>query len=265
MAQGHDIEVVVFDIIGTLVDELGGLRAAIRAAAPASDDAAVDELLTGWQQHVAREQQRIAQGHRAYANTEVIDGEAAQQVADRAGITDPETIARLATTAQRLAAWADSVAGLERLAQRFALVGLSNASHTALLRLTAHAELRWHHTLSAEAVGAYKPAPAVYQLAIETAGCPPERMLMVAAHAWDLRGAQASGMRTAYIHRPGGDPPTSSDVFDWRTDGLDELVTTLTSSDDDVRSRPLIAGQGRSNGTAAKVWSRQMRREASSG
>jgi 2-haloacid dehalogenase len=148
-------------------------------------------------------------------------------VANHAGLADPATIARLATAGQRLPPWGDSAAGLERLAQHFPVLGLSNASRTALLRLNAHAGLSWHQALSSEAVLAYKPAPEVYQLAIDTAGCPPERVLMVAAHAWDLRGAQARGMRTAYVQRPVGDPPTSSDVFNWRFNGLDELVTAL--------------------------------------
>ncbi|MDH6221588.1 haloacid dehalogenase type II [Streptomyces pseudovenezuelae] len=227
MTEIRDIEVVVFDVLGTLVDEPSGLRAEIRDAVPASDDASVDELVTSWQQHVKLEQQRIRQGHRAYVNTEIIDSEAAQRVADHAGLADPATIARLATAGQRLPPWGDSVAGLERLTQHFPVLGLSNASRTALLRLNAHAGLRWHQALSSEAVLAYKPAPEVYQLAIDTAGCPPERVLMVAAHAWDLRGAQARGMRTAYVQRPVGDPPTSSDVFNWRFNGLDELVTAL--------------------------------------
>ncbi|MCI2420236.1 haloacid dehalogenase type II [Saccharopolyspora sp. K220] len=229
MAEIRDIEVVVFDVLGTLVDESSGLRAAIRDAVPESDDATVEELLISWQRHVELEQQRIGQGHRAYVNTEIIDVEAAGLVADHAGLTDPATIARLATAGQRLPPWDDSVAALERLAQRFPVIGLSNASRTALLRLNAHAGLRWHQALSAEAALAYKPAPEVYQLAIDTAGCPPERVLMVAAHAWDLRGAQAKGMRTAYVHRPVEDPPTSSDVFDWRFNGLEELVTALTA------------------------------------
>ncbi|MGP3978025.1 haloacid dehalogenase type II [Streptomyces sp. 8N114] len=230
MPETHDIEAVVFDVLGTLVDEASGLRAAIRDAVPASDDASVDELLALWQQHVELEQQRIGEGHRAYANTEIIDAEAAGRVADHAGLADPATLARLATAGRRLPPWGDSVAGLERLAQRFPVLGLSHASHTALLHLNAHAGLRWHQALSAEAALAYKPAPEVYQLAIDTAGCPPERVLMVAAHAWDLRGAQATGMRTAYVQRPAGDPPASSDAFDWRFDGLDELVTALTAS-----------------------------------
>jgi 2-haloacid dehalogenase len=230
VAEIRDIDVVVFDVLGTLVDEPGGIRAAIRDAVPDSDDASVDELLAEWQRHVELEQQRIGQGVRPYVNSEIVDGEAASRVADRAGLADPATVARLATTGQRLPPWGDSVAGLARLARRLPVLGLSNASRTALLRLSAHAGLRWHQALSAEAVLAYKPAPAVYQLAIDTAGCPPERVLMVAAHAWDLRGARACGMRTAYVQRPAGDPPTSSDAFDWRFDGLDELVTALRPS-----------------------------------
>ncbi|GHE78479.1 haloacid dehalogenase [Amycolatopsis deserti] len=218
-----DIEVVVFDVLGTLVDEPSGLRAAIREAVPGAGD----ELLELWQEHIEREQDRIGRGERAYATSEVLDTEAARLVAGRAGVTDPAVVARLATAGQRLPAWADSVAGLERLSRRFPVVALSNASHAALLRLNAHAGLRWHQALSSEDVRAYKPAPEIYQHAIDTAGCAPDRVLMVAAHAWDLRGAQAKGMRTAYVHRPVGDPPSEGDAFDLRVDGLDELIAAL--------------------------------------
>ncbi|WP_280262373.1 haloacid dehalogenase type II [Nocardia wallacei] len=228
MAEVRDIEVVVFDVLGTMVDEPSGLRSGIREAVPTADQAFVDELLTVWQRHVELEQQRIAQGERRYAGTEIIDAEAAQRVAARAGLTDPAALDRLATAGQRLPAWDDSAAGLERIARHFPVLGLSNAGRTALPRLNAHAGLRWHQALSSETVRAYKPAPEIYRLAIDTAGCAPERTLMVAAHAWDLRGAQASGMRTAYVRRPVGDPPTSSDVFDWQFDSLGELVTQLT-------------------------------------
>lgn len=227
MAAIGDIDAVVFDVLGTLVDEPGGLRAAIREAVPGSDDARVDELLTVWQDHVAHEQRHIGQGRRAYVNTDVVDAEAAERVAEHAGLTDRAAIARLATASRRLPPWRDSVAGLDRLGRMFPVLGLSNAGRTALLWLNAHAGLRWHQALSGETVRAYKPAPEVYRLAVDTAGCPPGRVLMVAAHAWDLRGAQACGMRTAYVRRPVGDPPASSDVFDGRFDGLDELIHVL--------------------------------------
>ncbi|MFK8847868.1 haloacid dehalogenase type II [Streptomyces sp. Ac-502] len=138
-------------------------------------------------------------------------------------------VERLATASQRLKPWDDSSGGLTRLAQRFPVLGLSHASRATLLRLNAYAGLRWHQAFSAEDAQAYKPAPEVYQLAIDAAGCPPERVLLVAAHAWGLRGAQAVGMRTAYVQRPGGDAPESSGIFVWRSDSLDALVAELTA------------------------------------
>ncbi|WP_425575946.1 haloacid dehalogenase type II [Streptomyces axinellae] len=225
-----DIDVVVFDILGTLVDEPGGLKAGIRAALPVSDEAAVEELLAVWQGHVEHEQRRIAQGDRPYAPSEVIDAEAARQVGGSVGLTDPAALARPATASRCLPPWEDSVAGLDRLAGRFPVLGLSNAGRPALSRLNAHAGLRRHQVLSGEAVLAYKPAPDIYQLALDTAGCPPERVLMVAAHAWDLRAAQAAGMRTAYVRRPAGDPPTRADAFDGQFDGLAPLARALTAT-----------------------------------
>lgn len=228
MLEMHDIDVVVFDVLGTLVDESGGLRAALREALPVADDEHLDELLALWEQHVEREQQRIALGDRGYANTEVVDWEAAVRVCNQVGCTDPATIARLATAGQRLPPWDDSVASLDQLARHVPLLALSNASRTALLRLNARAGLRWHQVLSGEAVGAYKPSPEVYRLAVDAAGCAPERVLKVAAHAWDLRGAQAHGVRTAYVSRAAGEPPSPSDRFDFCADGLDDLVEQLT-------------------------------------
>lgn len=228
MTAFRDIDVVVLDVLGTLVDEPGGLRSAIRETVPASDEETVDDLLDLWLRHGEREQRRIAQGRRPYVTSETLDAEAARKVADRADVTDPAAVTRLATAGQRLSPWADSVTGVEQLARRLPVFGLSNAGRTTLERLSAHVGLRRHQALSGETVRAYKPAPEVYRLATDTAGCPPERVLMVAAHAWDLRGARAAGMRTAYVHRPAGDPSTRRDHFDGYFDGMGELVTALT-------------------------------------
>jgi 2-haloacid dehalogenase len=228
MAGTSGIEAVVFDVLGTMVDESGGLRAALREAVPAADDARAGRLLTEWQRHVAHEQRRVTDHERPYVNSEVIDREAAGRVAALAGIGDPAAVARLATAGRRLRPWDDVPAGLARCAERRPLLGLRNAARTALPRLNAHAGLRWHQVLSAEDARAYKPAPDVYRLALlDAAGCPPERVLMVAARAWDLRGAQAVGMRTAYVHRPVGDPPADGDTFDWRVASLAQLADAL--------------------------------------
>ncbi|MET7486250.1 haloacid dehalogenase type II [Streptomyces sp. NPDC005538] len=221
------IDAVVFDVLGTLVDEPAGIRTGIRALDPSLDEPRIEQLLSLWQQHVDREQRRVVDGVRPYLPSDLLDLEAARLVADAAGVDDPAAVAALALAGRGLPPWPDTVAGLARLAERFPLIGLSNASRTALLELDAHAGLRWHQALSAEEARTYKPDPAVYRLAVTVSGRPPERLLMVAAHAWDLRGAQRLGLRTAYVARPVGDPPTPSDRFDLYADDLAGLADQL--------------------------------------
>ncbi|MGY6653469.1 haloacid dehalogenase type II [Amycolatopsis sp. TRM77291] len=206
-----EIDALVFDILGTLVDEPAGIRDAVRRAAP---DADADELAGQWLGHVETEQRRIVAGERPYAPSDVLDREAAQLT------TNTDVVPKLEP-------WPDVVEGLARLAERYPIIGLSNAGRSSLLRINAHAGLRWHQALSAEEARTYKPDPAVYELAVKTSGAPPERLLMVAAHAWDLRGARSVGLRTAYVARRVGDPPSAEDRFDLQADGLADLSVQL--------------------------------------
>ncbi|AGP56004.1 haloacid dehalogenase type II [Streptomyces rapamycinicus] len=220
----HDVDTIVFDILGTLVDDTAGLRAALAELVP--DPGRVDDLVTLWGRHISTEHRRIVDLERAYVPGAVLDREAAQVVVDATGLSDPAVVDTLVRAARQRPAWPDSADALARLGADHELIGLSNADVTALLRMNAAAGLRWHTALSTQAVGTYKPDPAVYQLAIDCAGGSPDRMLMVAAHAWDLRGAQAIGLRTAYLERPGGDPPAAGDRFDMHLGSLAELTGT---------------------------------------
>jgi 2-haloacid dehalogenase len=225
-----DIDMIVFDILGTMVDEPSGIRRGLQTLLPDIDDARTGELVDVWHRHVDEQQQAILAGRRPYASSTVIDLEAATRVAAEADISDADAVRSLAASGQRLEPWPDSVRALDRITAHFPVVGLSNASHSALTRISAHAGLRWHQVLSAEAARSYKPHPDVYRLAITNADCSPDRLLMVAAHAWDLRGAQAVGMRTAYVERPVGDPPTAMDSFDLNAKSLDDLATILDAT-----------------------------------
>ncbi|PDP89151.1 haloacid dehalogenase type II [Glycomyces fuscus] len=218
---------VVFDVLGTMVDEPGGIGRGLRTLLPDIDEARTGELVEAWYGYIDEQQQEVLAGRRPYADSTVIDLEAATRVAAEAGVGDADAVRALAASAQRLEPWPDSVPALDRIASRFPVVGLSNASHSALTRISAHAGLRWHQVLSAEDARGYKPHPDVYRLAIANAGCSPDRLLMVAAHAWDLRGAQAAGMRTAYVERPVGDPPGLEDSFDLEVESLDDLAAAL--------------------------------------
>ncbi|MGA9856552.1 MAG: haloacid dehalogenase type II [Solirubrobacteraceae bacterium] len=57
--------------------------------------------------------------------------------------------------------------------------------------------------LSADTVGALKPAPAPYRAVAERHGVEIGQVRLVAAHSWDIAGALAAGARAAFIARPG--------------------------------------------------------------
>ena len=223
-----EIDAVVFDVLGTLVDEPAGIRAGIRELDPSLGDPrsrATASAVAAAHRTRAAVASSTAAGPTSPATASTGKPPGSSPMPPES--TTPAAVAALALSGRRLPPWPDTVAGLARLAERFPLIGLSNASRTALLGLNAHAGLRWHQALSAEDARTYKPDPAVYQLAVTVSGRPPERLLMVAAHAWDLRGAQDLGLRTAYVARPVGDPPTTSDRFDLHADGLADLADQL--------------------------------------
>lgn len=71
-----------------------------------------------------------------------------------------------------------------------------------------HAGLAHHfeHQFSVDACRAFKPAPTVYRYVCEELGVTPADCMMVAAHVWDIVGAQSAGFSGALITRPGNAP-----------------------------------------------------------
>lgn len=102
----------------------------------------------------------------------------------------------------RLDPWPDSIEGLTRLRGRFTIATLSNTGMAAAVAIVKHAHLPFDAVLTAELAKIYKPAPAVYQLAVDYLGYRPDQILMVACHKYDLRAAGKFGMRTAFVARP---------------------------------------------------------------
>jgi len=56
-------------------------------------------------------------------------------------------------------------------------------------------------TLSSESIRAWKPAREVYLWAAGSCGVPPDRLALVAAHAWDVHGAVRAGLTGAWFPR----------------------------------------------------------------
>jgi 2-haloacid dehalogenase len=95
------------------------------------------------------------------------------------------------------------VPALERLGEDHTLAVLSNGDPESLARLAADAGLEAHldAVYSADAVGTFKPSPAVYRHAADELGVDPGACTLVSSNAWDAAGAGAAGMKTAWVNR----------------------------------------------------------------
>lgn len=132
---------------------------------------------------------------------------ALESVAQTRGVDLPEDAGEeLANAMERMRAYPDVKPALEGLrGAGWTLMALTNSSpsvvQTGLRNAGILANFDAVHT--AEEAGKFKPAPEPYRTVISAAAMPIDETWMVAAHDWDLAGAHAVGMRTAFVRRPG--------------------------------------------------------------
>jgi 2-haloacid dehalogenase len=105
----------------------------------------------------------------------------------------------LVTTKATPALFPDVKEHLTRLKGKFQMAVLSNGDLESLDRAISGLDIPVDRAISAEQAGFYKPHSGVYRHAIGEIGLPSDRVLHVAAHAWDIRGARAAGMAGSYI------------------------------------------------------------------
>lgn len=224
-STGSERPVLVFDVLGTLVDQSGSLEAHLSTIA-GLDSVMAAAIVDAWLGDVAAEERAIVAGRRAFTPSHVLEREAVGRLVDD-GSLPRESAEVLSRASEHLTPWPDTLAGLETLSRFTTVMGLSNASRRVLAALSANAGMRWHQVLSAEDAATYKPDPALYQAAVSVSPAAAVPPMMVAAHAWDLRAAAAAGMRTAYIPRPNGDAPRPDDDFDIVATGFEDFVAQL--------------------------------------
>jgi 2-haloacid dehalogenase len=117
------------------------------------------------------------------------------------GLTEEE-MDHLNRAWHRLTPWPDAVGGLNRLRSRYIVATLSNGNISLLVNMAKKAGLPWDCVLSAELAQHYKPDPEAYLTTARLLGLEPAQVMMVAAHAEDLRASKKVGFRTAFVARP---------------------------------------------------------------
>jgi 2-haloacid dehalogenase len=163
-------------------------------------------FVDAWRGAYVPSMDRVRRGELPWTNLDALHRTSFDALAERVGIAgrlDDDARAWCVGRWHRLRPWPDTVAGLTRLRARYILGTLSNGNVRLLADLAKSAPLPVDVIFSAELFGRYKPDPGVYRGAVELLATRPERVMLVAAHNGDLRAAASTGMRTAFVARPG--------------------------------------------------------------
>jgi 2-haloacid dehalogenase len=229
------VDALVFDVFGTLVDWRGTIAREVEAVGRAHGVEADWQAFTqrwhseGYQGGMAR----VRNGELPWTSVSELQRRGLEALLPDVGLgLQPSEIEQLARVWRRLDAWADVAAGLGRLKARYIIGPLSNGDFDMLIDLARHGGFPWDAIFAAELFGVYKPKPETYQGVARLLRLAPERVMLVASHAYDLRAAQSTGLRTAFVHRPleyGPDhPPQEPDSsFDLVVNDVLDLATQL--------------------------------------
>jgi 2-haloacid dehalogenase len=234
MPTFDDVQVLAFDVFGTVVDWRGSIARELDALGLGVDGGAFADA---WRARYQPAMQRVRAGERPWTKLDVLHRENLDATLAEFGVSgrldEPARVA-LNLVWHRLDPWPEAVEGLARLKRRFVVTPLSNGNVGLLTRMAKRAGLPWDCVLSAEVYRAYKPEPGAYLGVADTFDVAPAQVMMVAAHAADLRAAAACGLRTAYVDRPRefgpgrrGDVPRAGDRFDLTATGFDHLAAQL--------------------------------------
>ena len=204
-SPAHDIaatvQVLAFDIFGTVVDWHGSIVREMQALHPGVD---ADAFALAWRAGYQPAMARVMSGAQGWTLIDALHRQILDEILPRFGLAhlhDSER-AHLNRVWHRLDPWPDSVQGLARHKRRFTITTLSNGNIGLLTNMAKRAGLPWDCVLSAEVFRAYKPDPATYLGVARVFDLRPEQVMLVAAHHEDLEGARACGLRTAYVERP---------------------------------------------------------------
>ena len=199
------VQILSFDLYGTVVDIQGGLTDAVTPYLRARGwSGRPDSFVTWWRRtHFENSMidALIDRGHTSYRE---IGRRALTLTLERAGIRHTQDEVRdLVSHIERLRPFDDVVDALGRLKMRYTLVILSNGDPDMLENARPHIRFPFDRYISIAAAGYFKPHCATYRKAAEMLQTPIDRIMHVANHPFDCIGARAAGMKAAFVNRRG--------------------------------------------------------------
>jgi 2-haloacid dehalogenase len=193
--------VLTFDCYGTLIDwESGLLDAFARLRAPSGAIAEPGSLLARFAAIETRLEAEPYQMYRSVLRSTFLE------MGPRLGLSSRSVDAdEFAGSVAVWPAFGDSSAALKALKTKFRLGVISNIDDELLAHSLAKLGVRFDWVITAQQVGAYKPAPAMFHAALKRIDVAPDRILHVAQSLYhDIGPANALGISTVWVNRRSG-------------------------------------------------------------
>ena len=204
MLDFNQFEVIGFDCYGTLIDWESGILPALKQLLSNreidfSDDGTL-ELFAEYESELEKE-----------GNEYITYREILQQVVQKFGArfnfqpTETESATEINCLVDTLKNWQpfpDTVAALSALKQRYKLAVISNIDDDLFAGTAKHLKVDFDWLITAQQVRSYKPSTRHFEIALETMGIAPEKLLHVAQSIYhDIVPAASLGISTVWVNR----------------------------------------------------------------
>jgi 2-haloacid dehalogenase len=197
------IKICMFDQYGTVVDMQSGLTEIATPFLKQKGWSGNPSSFVTWWRRTHFENSMIdALLHRTHTPYREIGHRAVAHVMDRAGMKyTMDEVRYLVGEIEKLRPFPEVPEALARLQTKYKLVVLSNGDPDMLETAKRYHKVPFDKVISVAEANSFKPHVATYTKAAELLGLRVEQILFVANHAFDVIGAKAAGMKTAFINR----------------------------------------------------------------
>ena len=202
----ENVTAVIFDTYGTVVDWRTSVIAEGRALGERKGIEGVDwkAFTDAWKAAYRPYINQVRNGERPWTTNDALQRQRLDEVIEEFGITglNEQDLEDFNRAWHRLKPWPDSLPGLRRIKEKVPIGSFSNGNLLLLANMANHSDIPWDFIISSDLFRHYKPDPEIYLGAIELLGGEADRLMLVAAHNYDLANARKHGMKTAFVLRP---------------------------------------------------------------
>ena len=200
MLDFNQFEVVSFDCYGTLIDWERGILPPLKQLLSNRE---IDFSDDGTLELFAEFESELEKDENDYIEYRKILQEIVKKFGQRFNFEPTETeINSLVDSLKNWQPFPDTVAALSALKQKYKLAVISNIDDDLFAGTAKHLKVEFDWLITAEKVRSYKPSTRNFEIALETMGIPPEKLLHVAQSVYhDIVPAISMGISTVWVNR----------------------------------------------------------------